>query len=281
MAKPPKPIPAFPGFQEGVHLWGLLSPDKTTLRVHDELLNQDALGPLRSKGPVTITHAGGNYYDVSLHAEGMGPGCSEIQQWAVWLVVLVCNGVFRLDVGWSLAQVCRPDWVWDVSHTIGYVETLRFYGFLLAEREVAADFPCNHRPIRVLKKETGHKFRSTLYSNDGTKSYRLVFANGVWKKHSKGSRKDFVAEYDRARKVGSSEPLWRIELRLQRHHLDRLSIYDLCLEFHTWLIFRQAWLVKFLRKAVPAKAWAIRESELRWNHWGFGQILKDAGWETC
>ena len=267
-------------FREGSWWWGKLCPDKTALRVDASILCLENVPEFQKKGQVSLINSGGTYWDIGVHAEGMVPGIPEIRQIAFWFCWLALKGVFRSDVAWSVLQVLSPDWDWDDPfQQFGYFQTLEWYGFILVEKEVAADFETHNRPVRCKFKAASRNNRGSRYSHDFVRYYRKkVLKDGNVSIESKGSRKSLVCEYDRAKKIGESTPLWRLELRLQRHHLDRLSIYDLALDFHSWYFLRMPELVKFLRRAVEPGTWCISDQAIQWDHWGLRTLLQEAGW---
>lgn len=244
---------------EGQHLWGRLSPDKVGFRVHGRILNLENARRFATKGKVSVINKGGAYWDICIHAEGLVPGFPLITQLSYWFGVLAIEGVFRVDVGLFLLYAVKDGIRLDKPiNVILYQETLKYLGFIWSELEVAEDYPQHNRPIKRLNKNVGRKYRSTLYSGEG-KSYKRQYIDdsGIQRVESKGYRKDLICEYNRAQKIGSSIPLWRIELRLQRHHLDRLSPYDLCFDFHTWVCWRWDRLGQFVRKVVKPGEWRV------------------------
>lgn len=267
-------------FQEGAWWWGNFGPDKTALRVKADVLCLDKIKQFQRKGQVTIVNSGGDYWDIAVHAEGMIPGIPEIRQLAFWLCWLACNGVFRDDVAWSVLQVQQPFWDWENPwHIHTYFSTLEWYEFRLVEKEVAADFKIHNRPVRCRFKAASRKNRGSRYSLDYVRYYRKkILDDGTESVESKGCRKSLVCEYNRSDKIGATEPSWRLELRLQRHHLDRLSLYDLAFDFHTWFFLRMPDLVKFLRRAVEPGTWGISDQVFQWNQMGFKYLLQASGW---
>ena len=244
---------------EGQSHWGCLSPDKIGFRVSKRILNLENARRFRGKGKVSLINKGGEYWDIYVHAEALLPGISMITQLSFWFGRLALEGVFRWDVGFALLYCMDKGVTTDnPKNVILYIEGLKRLGFNWCEMEVAEDYPQNNRPIKRLNKAIGHKYRTTLYSDDGV-CYKRKYTdeNGIERIESKGRRKDLICEYNRAQKIGSKDPLWRIELRLQRHHLQRLSFYDLSLDFHSWVFFRSNKLTQFVRKAVKPGDWEV------------------------
>lgn len=245
---------------EGESYWGNLSPDKIGFRVSNRILNLDNARRFMGKGMVSVINKGGEYWDLYVHAEALLPGVPMITQLSVWFGMLALEGVFRWDVGFALLFAVDKGITIDNPRNVYlYFEGLKRLGFSWCEMEIAEDYPQNDRPIKRLDKTVGHKFRSTLYSDDGV-CYKRDYIDeyGVARVESKAKRKDLVCEYNRARKLGRKNGLWRIELRLQKHHLKRLTPYDLCLDFHSWVFLRKDKLEKFVRKAVKPGAWEVQ-----------------------
>lgn len=247
---------------EGQSYWGNLSPDKIGFRVSNRILNLDNARRFMGKGKVSVINKGGEYWDIYVHAEALLPGVPMITQLSIWFGMLALEGVFRADVGmFLLAAVNDGINLSNPENIILYQETLAWLGFIWCEMEVAEDFQQKSRPIKRLDSSVGNKFRSTLYSDDAVQYRReRIDANSIKRTESKSNRKSLVCEYNRAKKIGSTDPLWRVELRLQRHHLSRLSPYDLCFDFHSWVYWRKDKLEKFVRKAVKPGAWEVCQS---------------------
>lgn len=269
-----------PNFNEGAWWWGGLSPDRIAFRIHASLLNLARIQPFRCRGLFTITNAGGEYWDFSLHAEALLPGQPLLPQVASWLASLALQGVFIDPLASYLVLAVRPDWDWAsiLSHIV-YTQMLEDWGFRMVDLEVAMDFPVRERPFRLKEKAAGKKFRSTRYSPDAVTYRRLVrLPDGTQRFESKGHRKSLVAEYDRAKKIGVAGDLWRVELRLQRHHLDRLGPYELALDFYRWLCLRLGFLGKITRKAIKPGSWTLRPETLATQPIWVRILAEEVGW---
>ena len=268
-------------FKEGVSWWGETSLDMLSIRGPAERFNRDVIKTMKCKGVVNITDAGGSYKDINLHAEGLVPYYPVIKQVGVYFMALTMAGAFDSRLSLSMQAMLLPEWDWDEPRCImAFIATLNYYGFRWVRHEVAYDFQTGQRPIKVKDPKDVTEFRGTQYSPDESTQFREVVRKSVVVKDSKGHRDSLVCVYDRGKKILTINPLRRIEFRLSRHHLDRLTMIDWCLDFHSWVLFRQPFLVKCMRRAVRPKSWAIRQGLVGPQHWRLKELIEAAEWEV-
>lgn len=266
-------------FFEGLDTWSSFLLDKISFRVHINMLNLARSNRYRNRDFVTINRAGGEYFDISLHAEGLFPLIPLLRQIAEHFAFLAVDGVFRSDINLALLMPKTTDWDWaNCAFHLLYLRYLEKAGFIWSYLEIAADIETKKRPIKRIDPMEGHKYRATLYSDDGRSYKRTKLVNGIPKAVSKGGRKDLIIEYNRTKKINYGKPTWRIEFRLSRHHLERLPIKSLILDFYSFVYFHENRLAKFIRKAVPAGTWSIPGDLLSDELLLFKQLVLKAGW---
>lgn len=265
---------------EGSSIWpGLFCFDKLTLRGHPDLFRREKINVRKPQPYITITQIGG-YFDLNFQGEVMTPFRSLATQLMAWMVLLDCEGVLSERVSNSLVWLLHPNWDWNDSplHEAVFLQTLNDLGFQFVGLELAWDFRQDKRPVQRINRKIGRRFLSTLYSGEGKSYYRFVLRNGVLVRSSKAGRRDLVCEYDRSKKIGSTQKIWRFELRLSRHHLDRVDLISWILSPYEWMIWHFPFIGKILRHAVKGGEWAIKQNDIKPEHLGLKKVLQCAGW---
>ena len=121
-------------FHEGSDLFNYMKLDKITFRVIASVLNLDKIHDFQKRGFVTITNAGGAYWDISLHAEGILPWVPPLIQMGNVLALLMIQGVIRCNLGPSLLPVITNSWDWSNSlFCHSYIQALKAWEFIFAD----------------------------------------------------------------------------------------------------------------------------------------------------
>jgi hypothetical protein len=175
--------------------------DKLTFTIpRDHLFKKVKLNIMSPKLEI---HLYGNYAKLHIHGEYIDPTRPLIESVANVFYQAAGNRIFRKEINYPLYRC--------LNGTFGYqglILQLRELSFRLSELELAFDFfdcePCS--PIEG----------RSLYSNDHKRYFRHFFDDdGGVCSESKGRRKSILCIYDRGRKLGVPETVYRVEWRIR------------------------------------------------------------------
>lgn len=269
----------FSDFMEGKTLFKELVLDKVSFRVHHDRINTDAITGLRGKGPINITETGG-YFDINIHGEGLLPWESVLTQCAWYFKLLACLQVFDFHTNLAFLLFFGDHHDLDKPENCAlFISLLEIAGISWVQFEIAYDFSDSTCPVRTPEGVIFKKYRGTIYSGDCKRNYRIIEKDGSEYRESKGNRKSTICVYNRGKKIGSSTTIYRLEIRLQKHHLGNMFLGELAVPFFHWVYMRHEFLSKRLRLA-KTKGWSIRNASIKPQHFMLHRILEKGGWEV-